>query len=90
MLLLLTNKAKDMIEMMLIMTTTAESAVTRLRKETAKTRIEVVAVPVGSHVGKTFYQVFRQNLFKFRQSLILEKRQKLDFRLFWSKIRSWC
>ena len=56
-------------------TNKAESAVTRLRKETAKTRIEVVAVPVGSHVGKTFYQVFRQNLFKFRQSLILEKRQ---------------
>ena len=43
------------------MITTAESAVTRLRKETAKERIEVVAVPVGSHVGKTFYKLFGQN-----------------------------
>ena len=40
------------------MITTAESAVTRLRKETAKERIEVVAVPVRSHVGKTFLQGF--------------------------------
>ena len=58
--------------MMLIMTTTAESAVTRLRKETAKTRIEVVAVPVGCHVGKTFYKIFRH---KFRQ-ILFKKRDK--------------
>ena len=37
------------------MTPTAESAVTRLTKETAKERIEVAAVPVRNNVGKTFY-----------------------------------
>ena len=46
-----------MIELMMMrrkMKATAESAVTRLTKETAKERMEVAAVPVGSYVGKTF------------------------------------
>ena len=37
---------------------TAESAVMRLTKETAKDRIEVVAVPVGNNIEKTVHKTF--------------------------------